>query len=91
VRELFLTESMIMGFFGGILGIALGFILGKLLGLILSFFAIVKGVGFIDISYLPFSFILVIIVLSLLVGVLTGIYPARRATKISALNALRYE
>lgn len=91
VQELFLTESMIMGFFGGILGIVLGWTLGKLIGIILSFFAIFKGVGFVDISYIPFSFIVVIVFLSLLVGIVTGIYPAKRATKISALNALRYE
>jgi len=91
VQELFLTESMIMGFFGGVLGIVVGVVLGKLAGLVLSFFAIFKGVGFVDISYVPISFVLVIIFLSLLVGIATGIYPARRATKISALNALRYE
>lgn len=91
VQDLFLTESMIMGFFSGILGIAIGFITGKLAGLTLSFFTLFKGVGFVDISYIPFSFIIAIIFLSLLVGIVTGIYPARRATKISALNALRYE
>jgi ABC-type antimicrobial peptide transport system permease subunit len=91
VRELFLTESMIMGFFGGILGILLGGILGKLLGVILSSFAIFKGVGFVDVSYIPFLFIFIIVLLSFFVGLVTGIYPAKRATKISALNALRYE
>jgi len=91
VQELFLTESMIMGFFGGILGIIIGFIAGKLTGVVISLFAIFKGVGLVDISYVPLSLILVIIFLSLLVGIATGIYPAKRATKISALNALRYE
>jgi len=91
VQELFLTESMLMGFLGGLLGIIVGFITGKLVGMALSFFAIFKGVGYIDISYVPLSFVIVIIFLSLLVGIVTGIYPAKRATKISALNALRYE
>ena len=91
VQELFLTESMIMGILGGLLGIITGFLAGKLAGLVLSLFAVFQGVGYVDISYIPASFTVVIIILSLLVGILTGIYPAKRATKISALNALRYE
>ena len=91
VSELFLTESMIMGFLGGILGIIVGWILGKLVGIFLSFFAIFKGVGFVDVSYIPFSFVFLVLILSLIVGIATGIYPAKRATKISALDALRYE
>ena len=91
VSELFLTESMIMGFVGGLFGILIGFLAGKLVGLILSIFSLVKGVGIVDVSYLPFPFLATIIILSLVVGIATGMYPAKRATKISALNALRYE
>lgn len=91
VSELFLTESMLMGFFGGVLGIFLGIVGGFLLGALLSAIAIFQSQGLIDISSLPISFIIIIVFLSLLVGFLTGIYPARRARNISALNALRYE
>lgn len=91
VKELFLTESMVMGFYGGILGIILGIAAGKLLSLILTLFAVSQHAGVINISHVPFYFIILIAVLSLGVGIITGIYPAKRATKISALNALRYE
>lgn len=91
VKELFLAEAMAMGLVGGILGVIGGVLAGKLLGLVLSVIAISKGVGFISISYVPPIFMFVVLFLSFLVGILTGIYPARRATKISALNALRYE
>ncbi|MDQ3008169.1 MAG: ABC transporter permease [bacterium] len=91
VKELFLTESLIMGMIGGIGGISLGLGVGKLLSIVLSAFALTKGAGTLDISYLPLSFIVFILLLSLFVGITTGLFPARRATKISALNALRYE
>jgi len=91
VHDLFLTESMIMGVFGGIGGLLFGIVCGKILSLILTIFAVFKGVGLIDITYIPFSFVFLIILLSLTVGIITGIYPAHRATKISALDALRYE
>lgn len=64
VQELFLTESMIMGFCGGVLGIILGFLAGKLVGVILSAFAIFKGAGFIDVSTIPLPFALLVIFLS---------------------------
>ncbi len=91
VKELFLTESMIMGFYGGLLGLMIGYSAGKLLSLALSSVAVVKGVGLVDVSVIPFTFVISVMFLSTIVGILTGHYPAKRATKISALNALRYE
>jgi ABC-type antimicrobial peptide transport system permease subunit len=91
VRELFLTESMTMGFFGGLFGLLGGFASGKILSAVLSIFSISKGLGPIGVASIPVSFVLIIVVLSIATGVITGIYPARRATSISALNALRYE
>lgn len=91
IQELFLTESMIIGFFGGILGIFAAFLGGKLLSIVLSLFTLFRGAGFVDVAKIPILFTVTIIIISLVVGVITGIYPARRATKISALDALRYE
>jgi putative ABC transport system permease protein len=91
VKRLFLTESMLMGFVGGMLGIFFGFMAGKFISLILSIFGLINGVGFIDVAYLPPAFVGLVFLLSLFVGLITGLYPSRRATKISALDALRYE
>lgn len=91
VRSLFLAESMIMGFYGGILGLIIGSLAGKLLSLFLSLILVFKNVGYIDVSYIPLSFSLIVIGLSILIGVITGYYPAKRSTLISALDALRYE
>lgn len=91
VQELFLTESIIMGFCAGLAGLSIGWIGGKLLSLVLSIVSITKGQGLIDISSIPVTFVLIILFLSFLVGIGTGIFPAKRSTKISALDALRYE
>ncbi len=91
VQRLFLAESIIIGLGGGAFGLLLGFMLGKLVSFFLSTISITKGMGVIDVVYIPASLVFIIIVLSFVIGVLTGIFPARRATKISALNALRYE
>lgn len=91
VRDLFLAESMVMGSLGGILGIAVGIFVGKIVEVLISIYAISQGAGYIALVDIPIAFGLLIIFLSFLVGILTGLYPARRATQISALNALRYE
>jgi ABC-type antimicrobial peptide transport system permease subunit len=91
VRELFLAESMIMGSLGGLLGIILGLIFGKFLELLLTIYAIINNVEGVSIINMPILFLISIIAISFFVGVITGVYPAMRATKISALNALRYE
>jgi len=91
VQDLFLAEAMIMGISGGVGGLTLGFLIGKGLSLIVSLFAFSQGQGYIDLTYIPINFTIFILVCSFVVGVVTGIYPAQRAKKISALNALRYE
>lgn len=91
VRRLFLIESIIMGFLGGVFGLLLGFALGKLTSFLLSILSVSKGLGVINITHIPPYVIIVVLILSTVIGILTGIFPALRATKISALNALRYE
>jgi putative ABC transport system permease protein len=91
VQDLFIAEAMIMGLSGGIGGLALGWGVGKGLSLLISAIAISQGQGYIDLTFIPFSFTIFILITSFIVGVVTGLYPAQRAKNISALNALRYE
>lgn len=91
VRDLFLAEAMILGMAGGFGGLFLGFIAGKTLSLLISIVALTNGEGILDLTHIPWFLIVIIVISSFLVGIVTGYYPARRAKKISALNALRYE
>jgi ABC-type lipoprotein release transport system permease subunit len=91
VQDLFIAEAMIMGLSGGIGGLTLGFLVGKGLSFLVSAVAISQGQGYLDLTYIPWSFTVFILITSFIVGVVTGLYPAQRAKHISALNALRYE
>lgn len=91
VWNLFLAESVVIGFFGGVGGIMLGFLIGELFNFGINILARAFGGVEVDIFYTPLWFILLIIIFSTFVGLLTGFYPARRAAKINALEALRYK
>lgn len=91
VKELFLTESMQMGLMGGMFGLLLGFLCGQLLSLVLSIFSLANGQGFLGVTTIPWYFSIAIVLFSVLVGITTGVYPSRRAAKISALQALLNE
>jgi putative ABC transport system permease protein len=91
VRELFLIEALVMSLAGGVLGLILGILAGVAVNILLSIFSLVAGGNLLIITSLPFYFAIVVLLLAVAVGFLTGIYPARRSTKISALDALRYE
>jgi putative ABC transport system permease protein len=91
VKMLFLAESVIMGFAGGVLVLIFGFLAGQILSLVLSSIAVANGFDPIIATHIPFNLALVITTSSFVIGVATGFYPAHRATSISALNALRYE
>jgi len=91
VRDLFMTESLVMGLGGGLLGLLIGLVLSTTLNLIVSAYGNSRGVDIDRVSSAPPEFIIIILGLSLFVGLVTGLYPAARSKKISALDALRYE
>ena len=91
VRTLFISESLIMSVLGGASGLFLGFVVGKILSLVVSALSVAQGGAPLDVTYIPLLLSLILVIVSAIVGIATGWYPAKRATKISALNALRYE
>ncbi len=76
----FLIEAMVMTGFGGILGIMFGifgaFVVSVLVGIPLVVSPVAVGIAF---------------GVSMLVGVVFGLYPARHAALLSPIDALRYE
>ena len=80
IRTQFLVESILISFFGGLLGLGVGWLcawLGSLFGgwpFVISVYPALLACGF-----------------SLLIGVTFGLYPALRAARLDPVEALRYE
>ncbi|USN54038.1 MAG: ABC transporter permease [Candidatus Nomurabacteria bacterium] len=91
IRKMFLIESMLMGFLGGLGGVLLGFLAGQITNVGLNFLAMRLGGRSLDLFYEPLWFVVVIIVFSTFIGFLTGIFPSRRAANMDPLEALRYK
>jgi len=91
IWNMFLAESVIIGFFGGLGGIMIGLAGGEAFNYAVNLLAGAFGGEKIDMFFTPYWFVLLIISFSTFVGLITGFYPARRAANISALEALRYK
>lgn len=91
VYSIFLTESTLIGLLGGALGLGIAIILGNALNLVIMILANRAGGDPVKIFQAPVFLIYIILLFSVLVGFLTGVYPARRAAKLNPLDALRYE
>lgn len=91
IRLMFITESSLIGFTGGCIGIFGGWALGQIINLVVNSLAQKAGGQAVALFYTPWQFVVGVMVFSLVVGFMTGVYPARRASNLNALDALRYE
>lgn len=91
ITTLFLTESMILGLLGGTFGLIIGYVTGQILNIGVYLIFIKQLPNVVSLTSIPGYFVLFIFILSLIIGVVTGIFPATRTKKISVLDTLRYE
>ncbi len=91
IKNIFLTESAMIGFGGGFFGTLIGMIVASIVNELLQLLAKkVESDGF-SLFIFDWWMVAIIIVFSVILGMITGLYPARRAAGISALEAIRYE
>ncbi len=91
VSLIFLLESALIATSGGALGVAGGWLVSKIINFAINLLAKSVGGEPQTLFSMPMIFSLGIIFFSVLVGVATGFYPSKRASKLNPLDALRYE
>jgi putative ABC transport system permease protein len=91
VKKIFFFESGVIGFMGGIFGLALGWIVGMIINLVINSIAVRQGVPGMNYFRFPWWLCLGAIVFSILISLIAGIYPTLRAAKVDPVVALRHD
>jgi putative ABC transport system permease protein len=82
IRTQFLIEAIVICIIGGLTGIALGIAMGNVVSNL-----IMNGAPFI----IPWNWISLGLAVCVIVGILSGFYPAYKASKLDPIESLRYE
>lgn len=91
IQILFVSEAVIVGFLGGIMGIIFGGTIGFVLNGLMNIAASNFGGKAMALFSFPIWFLVFIATFSAVVGFLTGVFPARRAAGLNPLDAIRYK
>ena len=81
IRQQFVIEAIVVCLLGGIAGVILGILIGNLMSMAMG----------IDAFVVPWLWIFVGFMVCIIVGLLSGWYPARKASMLDPIESLRFE
>ncbi|MBW7992188.1 MAG: FtsX-like permease family protein [Planctomycetes bacterium] len=91
VKKIFFFESGVIGFLGGVFGLALGWVVSMVINQIANHFLVKQGAPYTDYFSFPWWLCLGAIAFFILVSLAAGLYPAARAARVDPVVALRHD
>lgn len=91
IRWLFTIEAAVLGFLGGVLGVLVGYGLTYIANIIINQQLATNSLKANNIITLPVWLIVAVVTATTIIGMLAGLYPAIRASRLNPVEALRYE
>jgi putative ABC transport system permease protein len=89
IMSIFIIEGILLSSIGGIFGIILGVFGSQGLTMILNSFMMMGGSGLAPV--ITIMSVVLAVAVSIIVGVLSSLYPAWKAARMSPIEAVRYE
>ncbi len=91
VKLLFFAEAGVMGVFGGIAGVILGWAIGQVINFGTNIYLKRQHFGAEHFWSVSWWLVCLAILFSVIVSLISGLYPAARAARLDPVQALRYE
>jgi putative ABC transport system permease protein len=91
VRRIFLFESGMIGFAGGVFGLLLGWIVSVVINQVANHFTAKQGVPSMDYFSFPGWLCLGAIAFSIVISLIAGVYPTLRAARVDTVVSLRHD
>ena len=92
IKKIFIGEASAIGFMGGLIGVILGFLINFIVNSVLKgYLSSGSSGGTVKIATASVGLVLFVLLFSLFIGFLSGIYPASKAAKLNVIKSIKDE